>query len=259
MKKVSKIFALLLLTFAFIFGLSSCQNNAPYIGENGNWWVGDTDLGVPAQGPKGDQGEQGPQGEKGDQGEQGLPGEIGPVGNSITVISVEKTNTDGLIDTYTITFSDNSTATFTVTNGTNNAITNIELTETQGLIDTYTITFSNGTTKSFTVTNGKEGKDLTVLSIELKSSEGLIDTYVINYSDNSKFEFVVSNGQHGLTPYIGENGNWWIDDTDTGVLADWEKANNIPLTIYSSGLQYETKTNIQSRPLSCRGGSLYFL
>ncbi len=28
------------------------------------------------------------------------------------------------------------------------------------------------------------------------------------------------NGQNGLTPFIGANGNWWIGDTDTGVLAD---------------------------------------
>ena len=26
----------------------------PYIGENGNWWVGDEDTGVRAQGPKGE-------------------------------------------------------------------------------------------------------------------------------------------------------------------------------------------------------------
>lgn len=27
-------------------------------------------------------------------------------------------------------------------------------------------------------------------------------------------------GKDGLTPYIGENGNWWIGDTDTGVRAE---------------------------------------
>lgn len=27
------------------------------------------------------------------------------------------------------------------------------------------------------------------------------------------------NGADGLTPAIGENGNWWIGDTDTGVKA----------------------------------------
>ena len=35
----------------------------PHIGENGNWWLGDTDTGVSAKGPKGDPGPQGPPGE----------------------------------------------------------------------------------------------------------------------------------------------------------------------------------------------------
>jgi hypothetical protein len=28
------------------------------------------------------------------------------------------------------------------------------------------------------------------------------------------------DGEDGLTPYIGENGNWWVGETDTGVVAD---------------------------------------
>ena len=35
----------------------------PHIGENGNWWLGNTDTGVSAKGPKGDTGPQGPPGE----------------------------------------------------------------------------------------------------------------------------------------------------------------------------------------------------
>ena len=232
---------------ALTIGLVACNsgNKTPYIGENGNWWIGSSDLGTPAQGPVGPQGPQGSQGETGPQGSEGPQGSQGPQGQpgtSVTVVSVEKTKTEGLIDTYTITFSNGTTASFTVTNGQSNVIEGIELTESSGLTDTYTITFSNGTTKTFTITNGKDGENLTVTSIELKSSEGLIDTYVINYSDGSKFEFVVSNGADGLTPYIGDNGNWWIGEEDTGVLADWEKANNVPLTAASSGLKYETLT-----------------
>lgn len=33
----------------------------------------------------------------------------------------------------------------------------------------------------------------------------------------------VIRGDDGLTPYIGENGNWWIGETDTGALADNQK------------------------------------
>ena len=35
----------------------------PYVGENGNWWIGETDTGTPATGPEG---KQGPKGDQGD-------------------------------------------------------------------------------------------------------------------------------------------------------------------------------------------------
>ncbi len=72
--------------------------------------------GLPGEkGEKGDQGEPGltgEKGEKGDQGEAGLPGESG-----VGIESLEKTSTKGNIDTYTITFTDGTTQTFNVTNG----------------------------------------------------------------------------------------------------------------------------------------------
>lgn len=79
-----------------------------------------------------------------------VPGEDG---NGI--VSIEKTSTSGLVDTYTITFTDGDTDTFTVTNGAEGAgITDISKTSTVGNVDTYTITLSNGDTYDFTVTNG---------------------------------------------------------------------------------------------------------
>lgn len=48
-------------------------------------------------------------------GETGLTGETGATGKGIT--SITKTGTVGLVDTYTITYSDSSTSTFDVTNG----------------------------------------------------------------------------------------------------------------------------------------------
>lgn len=38
-------------------------------------------------------------------------------------------------------------------------ISKIEKTATQGLVDTYTISYTNGTTTTFTVTNGQNGAD----------------------------------------------------------------------------------------------------
>ena len=137
-----------------------------YLGENGNWWIGDSDTGVNASGIKGD------------------------TGNGIANVTTEKK--DG-ITTVTITLTDETKepVVFTIADGVNGAdgvgISKIEKTATDGNDDTYTITFTNNKTFKFTVTNGKDGKD-------------------------------------GLTPFIGDNGNWWIGDTDTGVKAAADSA-----------------------------------
>ena len=68
------------LASAMLLMLASCSASAPYIGENGNWWINGNDLGVSASGIKGDRGEQGPQGEQGETGAQGEPGAQGPAG-----------------------------------------------------------------------------------------------------------------------------------------------------------------------------------
>ena len=66
--------------------LTGPSGASPYIGENGNWFVGELDTGVQAQGAQGPKGEQGPQGEtgatgsKGEQGPQGDTGATGPKG-----------------------------------------------------------------------------------------------------------------------------------------------------------------------------------
>ena len=109
MKKILCAF----LTFLACFFLIACEDNTPYIGENGNWWVGDEDLGVQAQGPQGEKGEKGDTGKKGNKGDDG---DSGKDGEGVTVVNVEKI-TSGLVDTYTIYFSDGTNTTFTVTNG----------------------------------------------------------------------------------------------------------------------------------------------
>ena len=55
---------------------------------------------------------------KGQQGEQGIQGEIGQTGaDGNGIVSITKTGTSGLVDTYTITYTNGTTSTFTVTNG----------------------------------------------------------------------------------------------------------------------------------------------
>ena len=53
------------------------DGNTPYIGENGNWWIGDVDTGVPATGKDGADGAPGSQGPIGPEGHQGEPGKDG--------------------------------------------------------------------------------------------------------------------------------------------------------------------------------------
>ena len=63
--------------------LTGPSGASPYIGENGNWFVGELDTGVQAQGAQGPKGEQGPQGETGAtgaKGEQGPKGDTGATG-----------------------------------------------------------------------------------------------------------------------------------------------------------------------------------
>ena len=77
---------------------------------------------------------------------------------------------------------------------------------------------------------GEQGVSIT--SIELISSVGLLDTYQINYSDGSHDTFTVTNGadgesiqgepgEDGHTPgiIVGSNGNWYVDNVDTGIKA----------------------------------------
>ena len=106
-------------------------------------------------------------GEKGDKGDTGADG--------VGIAKIEKTSSDGNVDTYTITLTNGTTYTFTVTNGTNG-------------------------------TDGKDGKD------GVDGKDGTNGTNGVDGKDGA-------NGTDGQTPYIGENGNWWIGDTDTGVKA----------------------------------------
>ena len=85
----------------------------------------------------------------------------GQEGQSIKGIT--KTGTDGLVDTYTITLTDGTTSTFTVTNG--KGISSLEKTGKRGLVDTYTIKFNDGTASTFTVTNGADGEVTNIQAI----------------------------------------------------------------------------------------------
>ena len=55
-------------------GSDGADGNTPFIGENGNWWIGTNDTGVKAEGKDGSAGEKGEKGDKGDKGDKGQNG-----------------------------------------------------------------------------------------------------------------------------------------------------------------------------------------
>lgn len=105
-----------------------------YVKEGGSWVNKGNIKGADGHdGQDGKDGEQGPKGEDGTDGQDGKDGvdgadgqdgkdgEQGPKGedgkDGISIVSIEKTSSEGNVDTYTISYSDGSTSTFTVTNG----------------------------------------------------------------------------------------------------------------------------------------------
>ena len=67
-----------------IKGEDGKNGETPHIGENGNWWIGDVDTGVPATGKDGADGAPGSQGPIGPEGHQGEPGKDGVDGKDGT-------------------------------------------------------------------------------------------------------------------------------------------------------------------------------
>ena len=107
------------------------------------------------------------------------------------IVSILKTATSGNIDTYTITYTDNTTSTFEVINGVDGVgIESIYLTGTSGLTDTYTILYTDGTTTEFQVKNGRG-----ITKIEKISTNKLVDTYKITFNDGTTQNYEVTNGR----------------------------------------------------------------
>jgi hypothetical protein len=132
-------------------------------------------------------------------GATGAKGDKGTDGRAIT--SVAKISTSGLVDTYKISFSDNTSTNFTVTNG--SSIKSVAKTGTNGLTDTYTVTLTDGTTSTFNVKNGNG-----IASITLQSgthAAGTTDTYKITFDNGEFTTFSVYNGMNGSGSVVTVN------------------------------------------------------
>ncbi len=151
---------------------------------------------------------------------KGATGSTGATGNGIT--SITKTGTSGLVDTYTILYTDTTTKTFTVTNGkdgtngtagadgadgkyaTSVAFSGDDMVFTMSDNSTITLTNAKVDIKGEKGTTGDTG--LTgngIASVVKTGTAGLIDTYTITYTDSSTDTFTVTNGKDGTN---GSNG-----------------------------------------------------
>ncbi len=92
---------------------------------------------------------------------------VGCFQKSKSIVSVEKGESVGLVDNYTVTYSDGTTSSFSVTNTDRpKTIVSIDKSESVGLVDYYIITYSDGTTSSYSVTNGKDGNDAAAITVD---------------------------------------------------------------------------------------------
>ena len=157
----------------------------PHIGENGNWWIGDTDTGISAKGVKGNTGDKG---EKGDTGPQGPVGPQGPAGKDG---APGQNGADGAPG------ADGYSPTASVEQSTDGA--------------KITITDKSGTTEAV-VKNGKDGANGRDGADGQPGRDGTDGAPGRDGVDGQPGK----DGKDGITPTIGDNGNWYLGATDTG-------------------------------------------
>lgn len=168
--------------------------------------------------------------------------------NGNGIVSIEKTGTVDNVDTYTITYSDLNTSTFSVTNGkdgekgkdgeTGNGIANIEKTSSVNNVDIYTITFTDNTTTVFNVTNGIDGENGNgIVSVEKTGTVDNVDTYDITFTDGTATSFDITNG---VTVIKSEKTDYTCTFTADG----WSKSMPYTQTVLIAGMTAEINPRI---------------
>lgn len=152
--------------------------------------------------------------------------------------SITGPTTVGLVDTYTITFADDSTTDFEVTNG--KGITGISKTGTSGLVDTYTISYNDGSTSTFTVTNGAKGDtgDSWYVWIRYSGSQPTQDSDMGTEPDNW---MGIYSGTSSTAPVHYTDYDWFQIKGEQGDKGD-------AATIVSQSVTYQEGTSPNVQP-----------
>ena len=184
--------------FLFLKGRDGANGITPHVGTNGHWFVGSTDTGVTAQGPKGDNGT------NGRDGKDGLSPYVGMNGNwwvGTTDTGVAAKGRDGR---------DGRDGTDGLTPFIRDGHWWIGDTDTG--IAAQGVRGEKGE-KGDPGEKGKDGRD------GADGKDGRDGTNGTNGRDGQ-------NGRDGVSPHIGDNGNWFIGTTDTGIAARGQNGND---------------------------------
>ncbi len=165
----------------------------------------------------------------------GGPGAQGPAGEDGNGIdSISGPTSSGLVDTYTIHYTDGTTSTFNVTNGAVGAdgaagrgIDSVAKTATVGNADTYTIYYSDNTTGSFTVTNGVDGAPGAPGAPGIPGNDGVSPTITVTSGEVGIVLTVTdATGTHQYTiPNSGGSGGTLVQQQ-----ADWNTTDPTSVT-----------------------------
>lgn len=189
--------------------LEAMTENPPYIGENGHWYIWDTDTGAYV--------------------DSGIDA-------SITVEIADITMLDPSATPYvtnTGTDTDPIFHLYIPRGQSGKGISSIAKTSTSGYVDTYTITYTDGTTTTYTVTNGRNTDQVTSLPTAAASLVGTIYQYIgastSSYTHGFYYECVNDGGVYkwvnipvGNDPVEVSNSDPYIYRQGKGYLADIE-------------------------------------
>ena len=202
-------------------GASGKDGLIPHIGINGNWWLDNTDTGVQAS-VKGDQGENGitPQLKIDDGNIWSVSYDGGQTWASLNVKATGDTGASGRdgingIDgkdgiTPMLKVGDNNLWHISYDSGNTWMSLGTKATGDVGIRGEKGDTGLSGKDGS----NGVDGENGVGISNANINAEGEL---ILTYTNGASINLGRVVGEDGLTPYIGDNGNWWLGEKDTGV------------------------------------------